>query len=239
MPKENPDFGNITGNTAIARKAISAPTQKLLSSGRIPQGASVFNHGSGKATADAAALSNAAAEYAEYDPNHAPNPEALERRYDVVISNYVINVLPPDIRKNVWEDIARTTGGVAYVTVRSTGDKSIYKGKKHKDGYIMSRGTFQKPYTAQALKREAKKFFKTVEIIMGTSGGISWTAACSDPKISGPGEPETPKQKDKPSTPAKRKQQAKAVVPKQKVAPHMDVDDEADVVRIKELAGIA
>ncbi len=236
MPKEQPDFGTIAGNTAIARKAISVPTRTLLAAGRIPSGASVFNHGRGRADADAAALSNAAAEYAEYDPNHAPNPEALERRYDVVVSNYVLNVLPPEIRAHAWEDIARTTGGVAYVTVRSTGDKSIYKGKKHKDGYVMARGTFQKPYTAEALKREAKKFFKSVEIIMGTPGGISWTAACSDPKVAGPGEPETPQQEKKRATPAKAQAQAQAA---QTVAPHMDVEDEAEVERIKQLAGIA
>ena len=60
MPKEQPDFGTIAGNTAIARKAVSRPTRELLQSGRIPKGASVLNHGRGKADADAAALAAAA-----------------------------------------------------------------------------------------------------------------------------------------------------------------------------------
>ena len=85
--KEKPDFKSIAGRTAIARRGISVPTRNLLSSGRIPKGASVLNHGRGKADADAAALANAAAEYAEYDPNYAPNMDVLERRYDIVVSS--------------------------------------------------------------------------------------------------------------------------------------------------------
>ena len=230
MPSEQHDFGTIAGRTAIARKAVSRPTRTLLGSGRIPKGASVLNHGRGRADADAAALAAAAAEYAEYDPNHAPNPEALKRRYDVVVSNYVLNVLPPDIRKLAWQDIARTTGGTAYITVRSTGDKSIYKGKKHLDGYKMATGTFQKPFTAADLQKEAKRYFNNVEVIDGTPSGISWTISASDPKISGEGEPETPQQKDKPATPAKAKAQANAA--------HMDTDDADEISEITRLAGM-
>jgi len=230
MPTEQPDFGTTAGRTAIARKAVSRPTRTLLSSGRIPKGASVLNHGSGRANADGAALAAASSEYAEYDPNHAPNPDALERRYDVVVSNYVLNVLPPEIRKLAWQDIARTTGGTAYITVRSTGDKAIYKGKKFKDGYKMATGAFQKPYTAADLQKEAKRYFKNVEVIDGTPSGISWTISASDPKISGEGEPETPQQKDKPATPAKARAQANAA--------HMDTDDDAEIAKITHLAGM-
>jgi hypothetical protein len=229
MPKEKHDFSASSKRTAIARKTISRPTRILLSSGRIPKGASVLNHGRGKADADAAALAAASAEYAEYDVNYAPNPEVLNRRYDVVVSNYVLNVLPPEDRKSAWQDIARTTGGVAYITVRSTGDKDIYKGKKHKDGFKMSTGAFQKPYTATGLVKEAKRYFSSVEVIGGTPKGISWTIAASDPKISGEGEPETPQQRNKPATQAK--------VPKQQKDAHKDNDD-AEIETIKRLAGM-
>ena len=184
MPEQDTDFTKLGGRTAIARRAVSVPTRELIAGGRIPKGASVFNHGRGKAQADADALADAAGSYAEHDPNHMPNPEAMDQTYDVVISNYVMNVIPPDIRDGAWKDVARATGGVAYVTVRSTGDKSITKGAKerYKDGVIMSTGTFQKPYTAEGLVEEAKQYFKNAEIIMGKKGGISWTVACSEPK---------------------------------------------------------
>jgi hypothetical protein len=148
-----------------------------------------------------------------------------------VVSNYVLNVLPPDIRKLAWQDIARTTGGVAYITVRSTGDRAIYKGKKYKDGFKMSTGTFQKPYTATGLTKEAKRWFNNVEIIDGTKGGISWTIAASDPKIAGVGEPETPKQRSKPATPAKARKQ-------QKAAPEPVEEPDSDIEDIKRLAGL-
>jgi hypothetical protein len=230
MPtKEKPDFGTIAGRTAISRRGISVPTRMLLDTGRIPKGVSVLNHGRGKADADAAALTNAASEYAEYDPNYAPNPKALERRYDIVVSNYVINVLPSDLREEAWKDIARTTGGVAYITVRSTGDKSIYKGKKYKDGFIMSTGSFQKPYTAKGFVQEAKKHFKTVEVIAGTQGGIRWTIAASDPKVSD----KVDDTKKKTSTPVDKNPI--------KAPSHMDLDnpDASAIKRIQELAGIS
>jgi hypothetical protein len=233
MPRpDKPDYEANAKKTAMSRVKISAPTRMLLSTGRIPKGASVLNHGSGKATHDAAALAAAAAEYAEFDLYWANNPEVLERRYDVVVSNYVLNVCRPEMRKSAWQDIARTTGGVAYISVRSTGDSSI-KGKKHKDGITTKLGTFQKAYTAASLTREAKKYFSNVEVIAGRPSGISWTIAASDPKISGEGEPETTQQRDKPATLAK--------VPKQKKAAPVDAhkdNDDAEIETIKRLAGM-
>lgn len=182
MTKDEPDFTAISAKTAIARKKVSVPTRELIKAGRIPSDATVLHLGRGKADADAEALSSVAATYAEYDPNYASDDSVLDDQYDIVISNYVLNVLPPDLRKRAWEDIARTTLGAAYITVRSTGDKSI-KGKKYKDGIITSSGTFQKLYTARGLVREARKYFKTVEVIMGRKGGICWTIAVSDPRL--------------------------------------------------------
>ncbi len=191
MPTEKPDYGDSARRTAISRRAISVPTRELIAAGRITTSSSVLNHGRGKADADATALSQLASSYAEYDPHYASDRASLDQRYDVVVSNYVLNVLPPDIRKLAWEDIAQATGGVAYITVRSSGDKAI-RGKKYKDGVITSTGTFQKGYTATGLKREAKKYFDTVEVIMGRPSGISWTIAASDSKVVGPGEVENP-----------------------------------------------
>lgn len=197
MPAEKPDYGTIAAKTAMSRRTVSVPTRELISSGRIPPDATVLNHGRGRADADAQALASAAAQYAEYDPNYAPDRDVLQDRYDVVVSNYVLNVLPPDIRKQAWEDIARSTGGTAYITVRSTGDKSI-RGEKYKDGVITSSGTFQKPFTAEGLVREAKRYFKTVEVILGRKGGISWTIAASGSKLAGEGEPQRPNAKSAP-----------------------------------------
>jgi len=242
MPKEKPDYGTIAAKTAMSRRAVSVPTRELISGGRIPPDATVLHHGRGRADDDAQALASAAAAYAEYDPNYAPDRTVFDDRYDVVISNYVLNVLPPDIRKNAWEDIARATGGTAYITVRSTGDKSI-RGKKYKDGVITSSKTFQKSYTAEALIREAKRYFNSVEVIMGRKGGIYWTIAASGSKLAGDGEPKRPKAKPAPRKSASKTKKhaapkANRVTPRKAVQPEVDNDFESEITDIKRRAGI-
>ncbi len=95
----------------------------------------------------------------------------------------------------------------------------------------MSTGTFQKPFTAADLQKEAKRYFNNVEVIDGTPSGISWTISASDPKISGEGEPETPQQRSKPATPAKARKQRKA-------APGAVQEPDDDLDEIKRLAGL-
>ena len=97
----------------------------------------------------------------------------------------------------------------------------------------MATGSFQKPYTAADLKKEAKRFFKNVEVIDGVQSGISWTISASDPKITGEGEPETPNRQDKPSTHNKALAQQKAAA-----MGSQDAADEAEIDEIKHLAGM-
>jgi hypothetical protein len=66
----------VSAKTAIHRTKPSMPTSRLVGDGRIR--GSVINLGKGRSVADAEALRAAAAEYAEYDPNYAPDRAALE-----------------------------------------------------------------------------------------------------------------------------------------------------------------
>jgi hypothetical protein len=177
------DFGEIAAKTAKARAGLSVPVRRLLTDGYIKPNSSIFHHGRGKANADSSALARLSQEYAEYDPNYAPDRSVFDKEYDIVISNYVLNVLPPTLRTSAWKDIksATSSDGIAYITVRNSGDASI-KGERHKDGVITSTGTFQKGYTREDLVKEAKNYFSNVEIIYGTDAGISWTIAASNPK---------------------------------------------------------
>jgi hypothetical protein len=69
----------------------------------------------GKAMLDAGAVS-----VTDYDPNFFPDRSVLEKIYDVVVCNYVLNVLPPVERKLVYTDIATCTApcGRAYLCVQ-------------------------------------------------------------------------------------------------------------------------
>ena len=106
----------------------------------------------------------------EYDPNFADYPEMLESKYDFVISNYVLNVLPPKERKCAIKQLLNCMKkeGVAYITVRAEG-QPIIKGKSTYDGYRTSIGTFQKIFTIVDLKRELRKHFKNIQLIHGGS----------------------------------------------------------------------
>lgn len=122
----------ISAKTAIHRTKPSMPTCRLISDRKIT--GSVINLGKGRSVADAEALKAATpGEYAEYDPNYCPDQAPLQKTYDTVVSNYVLNVLPPFVRQVAWETIRDATGenGIAYVTVRGH-DKSINEiGRAH------------------------------------------------------------------------------------------------------------
>jgi len=56
----------------------------------------------------------------DYDPNFCPDPSVLDRQYDIVMAHYVVNILPPEDRRQVYRLIAKTLrdGGSAYLTVQ-------------------------------------------------------------------------------------------------------------------------
>jgi hypothetical protein len=172
----------VSAKTAIHRTKPSMPSSRLIADGRIR--GSVINLGKGRSVADAEALKAAAREYAEYDPNFAPDAGALERGYDTVVSNYVLNVLPPFVREIAWETIRKATAkdGTAYVTVRGN-DHSI-NGTPEFDGVRTSIGTFQKAYTVGALLEEARRHFRNARILYGTDKAASITAILTGPRES-------------------------------------------------------
>ncbi len=177
MPKNN-DLSQqykTSGKTAMSRRGLSAPTRYLLDKGLIK--GKVFQQGRGKAEHDAEAMAEIASKYSEYDPNYAPNRKSLRGKYDTVVSNFVLNTLPPTVRDSAWEDIQRTVGrgGTAYISVRSTGDKGI-RGEQSEDGVITSKGTFQKPYSMQDIIDEASRYFDNVEIIKRSPHAITISA---------------------------------------------------------------
>jgi 2'-5' RNA ligase/GNAT superfamily N-acetyltransferase len=173
------------GRTQIARGSnVSVPTRTLIDKGLIR--GRVLHHGAGRAQADTAAMLDAGADaVVEYDPYH-PDPigrdrSVLGQRYDVVVSNYVLNVLPPEQRREVLRDLAKATGGHTYVAVRGIGDTSI-KGTPFADGVETSRGTFQRGYRATDLESELAEWFSSVRIVSGNTRSPGTVIA----EVSGP-----------------------------------------------------
>jgi ATP adenylyltransferase len=108
---------NTPHRTAIKRGTISVPTRFLeeqeLLSGRI------LDYGCGYGR-DAATLG-----FEVYDPYFFP--KMPKGKFDTIICNYVLNVVPKRVQEGILQDIEKrlTPDGVAYIAVRRdlTGDE--------------------------------------------------------------------------------------------------------------------
>lgn len=177
------------GNTQINRHdKVSVPTKAMVEQGLVK--GDVLHHGAGKAQADTELMKKAPGvkSVTEFDP--FPNPalgsaygaktsdtRVLTRQYDTVVSNYVLNVLPPPARAQVLGEIARTTkpGGQALISVRPATDinpAQIKTGVGEADGIRVtgSKGTFQKGFTQQELIDYVSTQFTDVQPIKGVGG---------------------------------------------------------------------
>jgi hypothetical protein len=148
--------------TQMTRSSVSRPTRWLLDN-CIIQDAHLFHFGEGKAFADTNALAEVSHYCVAYDPN-SPDPGKRDMnvmmygQFDIVVCNFVLNVLEPTERRVTLEQILKSVknSGVAYISVRT--DK--VNGTPHADGVITSRGTFQ----TQLSVEEWTEFFATIPL---------------------------------------------------------------------------
>jgi hypothetical protein len=136
--------------TQISRKACSAPTRRILNKIDL-QGMYVLHHGEGKAYADTSLMRENCLEVTAYDPYSKFEERRVlpDHAFDVVISNYVLNVLPPAERAAELEKIL-SLGNTCFITLRT--DK--VDGVPHLDGVVTSKGTFQSTKSAADWQQE-------------------------------------------------------------------------------------
>jgi DNA phosphorothioation-associated putative methyltransferase len=136
--------------TAIIRGDVSQPMQIMLRLGVVATDRSVFDYGCGQGE-DVAALSAQGYEAFGWDPHHAA--EGPRRPADVVNLGFVLNVIE-DPRERV--ETLKTAWGFANkalcVAVMVQGKVATAGQMPHRDGFITSRGTFQKYFTQQELR---------------------------------------------------------------------------------------
>lgn len=137
--------------TAIARSRLSTPVQHLLVHGFVNEDVSFFDYGCGQGD-DVRVLREAGLEANGWDPHFA---HATPRRAaDTVNLGFVLNVIedPTERREallRAWT-LARRVLSVAVMVVGQAPTEGL---KPFADGFLTSRGTFQK-YFAQAELRE-------------------------------------------------------------------------------------
>lgn len=139
----------------------SQPVVRICKDGRV-DGKRVLHLGTGLDRFAGQALRRAGAvSVDDYDPNFYPDRSVLDSTYDVVLCNYVLNILPPKERARVYENIAACTapGGAAYICVQGKWpvQNKHRVVKPYEDGYVIrdtSVPTFRKGYDPEDLVAE-------------------------------------------------------------------------------------
>ena len=149
--------------TAIHRKRESKPMRDLWDGGYVRKGMRVLDDGCGYG-ADVRFLRGKGCKVEGIDPHDACGfthcPAGL---FDMVTSIYVLNTLPLGERWRViehgWNRLKR--GGVLFLAVRTNKEIEALAKKhgwrKHEDGYITSRGTFQRGFNTVQLMHLTKQ----------------------------------------------------------------------------------
>jgi DNA phosphorothioation-associated putative methyltransferase len=136
--------------TAILRRDLSQPVQLMMRFGVVGPSTTVFDYGCGQGE-DIAALTSQGFEAFGWDPHHAP--EGRRGPADVVNLGFVLNVIE-DPRERI--ETLKAAWGFAKrslcVSVMLQGKASVAGHKPYRDGYVSSRGTFQKYFEQQELQ---------------------------------------------------------------------------------------
>jgi hypothetical protein len=121
--------------TAITRKQLPRPTRWLLRNGYLLKHKFIpmLDFGCGKCHS----VNNEHLHIDGYDPHFRPDGIPEGKRYQIIVCNYVLCVLPPEEHLSVLRAIRRllTEHGHAYISVRAD---------KPKQGWgLSSKGTYQ------------------------------------------------------------------------------------------------
>ncbi|QUS37102.1 DNA phosphorothioation-associated putative methyltransferase [Falsirhodobacter algicola] len=137
--------------TAIGRNSLSAPMAALNAAGLLKSGVSILDYGCGRGD-DVRALRAAGIDAVGWDPHFAPERSALVPRA-IVNLGFVLNVVENPLERR---DVLRRAFALAErclaVAVMLVGKGEVSGQRPHGDGFLTSRGTFQRYYTQAELR---------------------------------------------------------------------------------------
>lgn len=149
--------------TALGRSALSAPVQMLLRLGLLNRETSFFDYGCGRGD-DLATLNGEGFVAQGWDPHYAPDRSLSPAK--VVNVGFVINVIEdPAERVDVLHRAFALAQGVMSVAVMLYGPENA--GKPFGDGFMTSRGTFQKYFQQAELKDYLEQALHQEAILVG------------------------------------------------------------------------
>jgi len=167
------DWIKISKRTAIKRDKLPLPSRIALERELIRGIVLNFGAGKDKLTKIEALKNKSVIACSNYDINDG-FPSKFHRLlfFDTIICSYVLNVLPPEERREMIEHMKLYGANGARFLIAVRTDFPRKKWKKHKDGYITGSGTFQKIYNKLKITRELRKYFSTVHIVEQAGGMI-------------------------------------------------------------------
>lgn len=149
--------------TALGRSALSAPVQMLLRLGLLNRETSFFDYGCGRGD-DLATLGAEGFAARGWDPHYAPANALLSA--DVVNLGFVINVVEdPAERVDTLHRAFALARRVMSVAVMLYGTETT--GKPFGDGFMTSRGTFQKYFQQAELKDYLEHVLQREAMLVG------------------------------------------------------------------------
>ncbi len=136
--------------TAIDRNVLSAPMKSLARHNYLNGKYTIFDYGCGKGD-DVRELEVHGLDIAAWDPVYLP--DAKKKKSHIVNLGFVINVIESrKERDRTLKDAFKYANNFLIVSAMIAGEATISKFTPYLDGYLTTRGTFQKYYSHLELK---------------------------------------------------------------------------------------
>ncbi|WP_213981050.1 DNA phosphorothioation-associated putative methyltransferase [Sphingomonas sp. dw_22] len=136
--------------TAMVRHSLSQPVSLLVRHGLLRAGVSIFDYGCGQGD-DLRVLVGGGIEATGWDPHFAP--DAVKTAADVVNLGFVLNVIErPEERVEALKEAWNLTRTVLAISTMIVGQVPVSGLSPYRDGYVTSRGTFQKYFKHAELR---------------------------------------------------------------------------------------
>lgn len=136
--------------TAMVRYALSQPMSLLVRHGLISPTTTVFDYGCGQGD-DLRALESQGIPATGWDPHFAPDRAITAA--EIVNLGFVLNVIEDDAeRRHALKRAWQLTEKVLAVAVMAVGQVPVDGLRAYRDGYLTSRGTFQKYFQHAELR---------------------------------------------------------------------------------------
>lgn len=155
--------------TAITRTSLSVPMRELMNLGLLY--GSILDYGAGKGF-DVNFLSCLGLDivgYDKYNPEYK-DEDLLDKKYDVVVASYVLNVIYSLVKHKQVIDKLRELGDNVYIALRNDRKaiKDTWEYIEKNDCYKTPRKSYQRYYTSESIIR----YFGSVEYIVNNSNLI-------------------------------------------------------------------